>query len=72
MLDVQNRPHSCVFVAVQIFSQTVDSSEIGDQFLATSDAVQVDLHRIPLEMCTVDDVCWKDRWKVLRVARWGR
>jgi hypothetical protein len=57
MLDVQNRPRPCVFVALQILSQAANSSEIGDQFLATSDAVQVDLYRIPLGTYTVDDVC---------------
>lgn len=56
VLDVQNRAHPCAFVALQIFAQTVNSSEICDHFLATSDAVQVDLNRIPLATYTIDDV----------------
>jgi hypothetical protein len=32
--------------------------------------VQVDLDRIPLERCTVDDVYTQDRWRVVEFAGW--
>lgn len=69
-MDVQNRAHPCASVALQILAQKVNSSEICDHFLAGSDAVQVDLDRIPLERCTVDDVYTQDRWRVVEFAGW--
>lgn len=68
MIDVQNRARPCGSVALQIFSQKVNSSEICDHFLAGSDAVRVDLDRIPPERWTVDDVCTQDRWETVELA----
>ena len=56
VMDVQNLAHPCASLALQILAQKVDSSEICDRFLAGSDAVQVDLDRIPLDSRQVDDV----------------
>ena len=42
--------------------------QICNHFLATSDAAHVDLDRIPLEGCTVDDVYTRDRQSVLKFA----
>lgn len=71
VLVVQNRAHPCASVAVQITAAIVNSSEICDHFLAKSNAVQVCLHRIPLERPTVDDVYTQGRWRFVCFAGWG-